>query len=115
MATIKQVGATSKGLVVIPITPGVVSIIDLQPGMIVGPAQIETQIAFDGSPSIRLGIPSNLDLILSASEVKLNALGKYLSSALHPFSTSETLTVTFAAGGATFGQARLTVQITRES
>lgn len=83
--------------------------------MVVGSAQLETEIVFDGAPSFQLGVPADLDLVLRASEVKLDVLGKYLSSALHRFSTSTTLTVTFAAGGATVGQARLTVQITRES
>ena len=115
MATVNQIGATSRGLVVVPITPGTVSIIDLEPGMVVGSAQIETETAFDGVPSIQLGVVGDLGKILSASEVKLGVLGKYLSTALHRFSTSTTLTLTFSAGGSTVGQARLTVQITRES
>ena len=83
--------------------------------MVVGSAQIETETAFDGTPSIQLGVAGDLGRILSTSEVKLGVLGKYGSSALHHFSTSTTLTVTFADGGATVGKARLTVQITRES
>ncbi len=114
MATVDLTGATSRSLDIFPITPGTIALIDLRPGDVVGIAQVQVTTGFDGAPTITLGITGDLALILSTSDVKLKKIGRYVTTTLHRITTATTLTVTFVAGGATVGQAKLLVNITRE-
>ncbi len=115
MATADLTGATSRSLDISPLAPGAVALIDLLPGDVVGIAQVEVTTGFDGSPAISLGITGDPALVLEPSNVKLRKAGRYVTTTLHQISTATTLTVAFAAGGATVGQAKLLVKITRES
>lgn len=115
MATANLTGATSRSLDITPLTPGTVALIDLLPGDVVGISQVQVTTAFDGAPAVTLGITGDLSLILAVTDVKLKMIGIYGSGHLHSISTATTLTVTFVAGGATVGAAKLLVNISRES
>lgn len=115
MATVDLTGATAKRLVITPLTPGTVALIDLPAGSVVGSAQVRVVTPFDGAPTVELGIAGDTGLVLDTTAVTLTEAKRYTSPALHTFTSPATLIVTFTAGGATVGSATLSVLITREN
>ena len=104
-------GAVGVSILITPLTPGLVSLIDLPANSTITSAVLQVLTPFDGAPTFELGIPADTDLVLRDSDVKLDTTARYTTAVLHRILGSTTLNVVFAFGGSTTGQARLTATV----
>ncbi len=117
MATHTPVSSTMARLLITPLTPGFVSILNLPANVVVGPGQVNITTPFDGTPRIQVGVTADANLVFDGlTDIDYDKVGanRYRSECDHEITSSTVLSVTFTLGGATVGAALLTMKITRE-
>lgn len=88
------------------------SIGEVNDGVRVSPITIEVITPFDGSPIIEVGDVLDTDRLFEDSLVDLSVVGTYQSTPPFRYNTSgfdTDIIVTFSAGGATVGEAKVTI------
>lgn len=70
---------------------------------------VDVDTAFDGTPTLSIGDAGNTSRLMTDDEIDLNSLGTYVADASYLYSTDTAITFTFNAGGATVGNATITV------
>jgi hypothetical protein len=71
---------------------------------------VEVLTAFDGTATLTIGDANVADRLMTANENDLSDLGLvFMTYPVHQYATETELRITFAAGGASVGQARVTV------
>ena len=85
------------------------NIVVLPAGATIISVNVEVETAFNGAPSLSVGITGNLSKYLGSTDVDLATLGLYDVAPAVEEAGSVTPIVTYAAGAATVGSARVTV------
>ncbi len=77
----------------------------------VTPVTIDIITPFDGAPTIEVGDSGDTDRLFDDGSVDMSLAGKYVSTPtfIYPAGSDVDINVTFAAGGATVGLARVTI------
>lgn len=87
-----------------------VTVVALPAGATIMSVRVETETAFDGTPSLSVGLTGNTAKYMAASDTDLAVLGTYEVAPMIEEAGAVSPIVTYAAGGATVGSARVTVQ-----
>lgn len=86
------------------------NIVSLPAGATIEMVRTEVETAFDGTPSLSVGITGNTSKYMGASDTDMATLGTYEVAPMIEEAGAVTPIVTYAAGGATVGSARVTVE-----
>jgi len=87
-----------------------VTVVTLPAGATIMSVSVEVETAFNGTPSLSVGLTGNLSKYMGSGDLDLAVLGSYEVAPMIEEAGAVSPIVTYAAGGASVGSARVTVQ-----
>lgn len=87
-----------------------VAMFTLPVNAVVNNVRVIVDVAFNGTPSLSIGVAGTTSKYMSATQMDLSAVGiSEVYPGLTPLGTTEAIIATYAAGGATVGSARVEI------
>lgn len=103
-------GVKAEDQVIVAGSTSPVTIVVLPAGATIQKVIVEVETIFDGAPSLSVGVTGTAAKYMAATDMDLAVAAIYEVEPMIEESLSVSPIVTYAAGGATVGQARVTVQ-----
>lgn len=89
-----------------------IAVVTLPAGAVIQRVVVDVETAFDGTPTMSVGVNAAPSRYMGTGDIDLNTVGTYEVSPMFEEAASEAPEIAYAAGGATVGVARVTVQWT---
>jgi hypothetical protein len=86
-----------------------VSIVVLPAGSTIERVMVEVETAFDGTPSLSVGVAGTTSKYMGTTDMDLSAIATFEVAPMIEEAGSVTPIVTYSAGGSTVGSARVTI------